>query len=109
MHPNVKFITKELYSDPGSYQRLVEKLSYPTMTRPKLSYVVSLVNQFLDFSSDYHRDEVIQILILKYGHTAMMHKQIKTRQATLVVDDQLLGPIIKLEAMPCHGKAVSKM
>nr|KYP51576.1 hypothetical protein KK1_026604 [Cajanus cajan] len=50
MDPNVKLMPNqgEPYPDPGRYRRLVEKLNYLTMTRPDISFPVSVVSQFLN-------------------------------------------------------------
>ena len=48
--------------DPGRYQRLVSKLNHPTITRPNMSFPVSVVNQFLQSPCDSHWDAAIPIL-----------------------------------------------
>ncbi|RVX21356.1 Retrovirus-related Pol polyprotein from transposon RE2 [Vitis vinifera] len=64
MDPNVKFIPRrgELLGDPGRYRRLVGKLNYLTITRPDISFPVSVVSQFLQSPCDSHWDAVIRIL-----------------------------------------------
>ncbi|KAK2396286.1 hypothetical protein QL285_057944 [Trifolium repens] len=64
MDPNVKLLPNqgEPYSDPGRYRRLVGKLNYLTMTRPGISFPVSVVSQFLNSPCDNHWNAVIQIL-----------------------------------------------
>ena len=49
MDPNVKLIPvqKEPLSNPERYRRLVGKLTYPTVTRPDISFPVSVVSQFM--------------------------------------------------------------
>ena len=49
MDPNVKLIPRqgELLGDLRRYQRLVGKLNYLTITRPNISFPVSVVSQFL--------------------------------------------------------------
>ena len=49
MDPNVKLVPGqgEPLRDPGIYQRLVGKLNYLTITRPDISFPVSVVSQFL--------------------------------------------------------------
>ena len=58
MHSNVKLLPDqgEIFSDPGRYRRLVGKLNYLTMTRPDISYAVSVVSQFLNSPCDIHWD-----------------------------------------------------
>ncbi|RVW77010.1 Retrovirus-related Pol polyprotein from transposon RE2 [Vitis vinifera] len=48
--------------DPGRYRRLVGKLNYLTITRPDISFPVSVVSQFLQSPCDSHWDAVIRIL-----------------------------------------------
>ncbi|RVW74532.1 Retrovirus-related Pol polyprotein from transposon RE2 [Vitis vinifera] len=48
--------------DPGRYRRLVGKLNYLTITRPNISFPVSVVSQFLQSPCDSHWDAVIRIL-----------------------------------------------
>ena len=46
MDPNVKLVSiqGELLRDPGRYRRLVGKLNYLTITRPDISFLVSVVS-----------------------------------------------------------------
>ncbi|RVX22875.1 Retrovirus-related Pol polyprotein from transposon RE1 [Vitis vinifera] len=64
MDPNVKLISGqgEPLGDPGRYRRLVGKLNYLTITRPDISFPVSVVSQFLQSPCDSHWDAVIRIL-----------------------------------------------
>ncbi|RVW97371.1 Retrovirus-related Pol polyprotein from transposon RE2 [Vitis vinifera] len=52
----------EHLGDPGRYRRLVGKLNYLTITRPDISFPVSVVSQFLQSPCDSHWDVVIRIL-----------------------------------------------
>uniref|UniRef100_F6GZU0 Protein kinase domain-containing protein n=1 Tax=Vitis vinifera TaxID=29760 RepID=F6GZU0_VITVI len=63
MDPNVKLIPGqgEPLRDPGRYRRLVGKLNYLTITRPNISFSVSVVSQFLQSPCDSHWDAVICI------------------------------------------------
>ena len=56
MDPNVKLVPGqgEPVRDPGRYQRLVGKLNYLTITRPNISFPVSVVSQFLQSPCDNH-------------------------------------------------------
>ena len=56
MDPNVKLVPGqgESLRDPGRYQRLVGKLSYLIITRPDISFPVSVVSQFLQSPCDSH-------------------------------------------------------
>ncbi|RVW51938.1 Retrovirus-related Pol polyprotein from transposon RE2 [Vitis vinifera] len=47
---------------PGRYRRLVGKLNYLTITRPDISFPVSVISQFLQSPCDSHWDAVIRIL-----------------------------------------------
>ncbi|KAJ9685079.1 hypothetical protein PVL29_017204 [Vitis rotundifolia] len=64
MDPNVKLIPGqgEPLGDPGRYRRLISKLNYLTITRPDISFPVSVVSQFLQSPCDSHWDVVIRIL-----------------------------------------------
>ena len=48
--------------DPRRYRRLVGRLNYLTITRPNISFLVSVVSQFLKSPCDSHWDAVIRIL-----------------------------------------------
>ena len=56
MDPNVKLIPGqgESLRDPGRYRQLVGKLNYLTITRPDISFPVSVVSQFLQSPCDSH-------------------------------------------------------
>ncbi|RVW44081.1 Retrovirus-related Pol polyprotein from transposon TNT 1-94 [Vitis vinifera] len=58
MDPNVKLVPGqgEPLGDPGRYRRLVGKLNYLTITRPDISFPVSVVSQFLQSPCDSHWD-----------------------------------------------------
>ena len=64
MDPNVKLVPGqgELLRDPGRYRRLVGKLNYLTITRPDISFPMSVVSQFLQSPCDSHWDVVVCIL-----------------------------------------------
>jgi len=56
MYPNVKLLPNqgEPLSGLRRYMRLVEKLNYLTVTRPNISFAVSVANQFLRFMPRTH-------------------------------------------------------
>ena len=64
MDPNTKLLPNqgEPLSDPGRYRRLVGKLNYLTVTRPDISFAVSVVSQFLNSPCEEHWNAVIRIL-----------------------------------------------
>ena len=64
MDLNVKLVPKQVepLQDPGRYQRLVGKLNYLTITRPDISFPVSVVSQFLQSPRDSHWDPAVRIL-----------------------------------------------
>lgn len=64
MDPNQKLLKDEggLFEDPSRYRRLVGKLNYLTITRPDISYAVSVVGQFLEAPSVPHWDAVTRIV-----------------------------------------------
>ncbi|OWM65682.1 hypothetical protein CDL15_Pgr017179 [Punica granatum] len=59
--PNVKLAPGEgePFLDVGRYRRLVGKLNYLTVTRPDISFAVSVVSQFLDSPTETHWNAVI--------------------------------------------------
>ena len=64
MDPNAKLVLGqgELLRDLGRYRRLVGKLNYLTITRPNISFPVSVVSKFLQSPGDSHWDVVVRIL-----------------------------------------------
>ena len=64
MDPNLKLVPSqgELLRDQRRYRRLVGKLNYLTITRPDISFPLSLVSQFLQSPCDSHWDAVVRIL-----------------------------------------------
>ncbi|XP_058764751.1 uncharacterized mitochondrial protein AtMg00810-like [Vicia villosa] len=64
MDPSVKLLPNqgEPLSDPGRYRRLVGKLNYLTVTRPDISFAVSVVSQFLNSPFQEHMDAVVRVL-----------------------------------------------
>lgn len=64
MDPNVKLVPGqgEPLKDPERYRRLVGRLNYLTLTRPDISFAVSVVSQFLQAPCNDHWDAVIRIL-----------------------------------------------
>ena len=64
MDPNVKLVPSqgELLRDPRRYRQFVGKLNYLTITRPNISFPVSIVSQFLQSPCVSHWDVVVRIL-----------------------------------------------
>ena len=64
MDPNGKVVPSqgELLRDPVRYRRLVGKLNYLIITRPDISFPVSVVSQFLQSPCDSHWDAIVRIL-----------------------------------------------
>jgi transposase InsO family protein len=64
METNLKLMPDdgELINDPEMYRRLVGKLIYLTITRPDISYAVSIVSQFMTHPRAPHMEAVIRIL-----------------------------------------------
>ena len=56
MDQNIKLVLRqgESLQDPGRYRRLVGKLNYLTITRSDISFLVSVVSQFLQSPCDDH-------------------------------------------------------
>jgi hypothetical protein len=52
----------KLFEDPGKYRHLVGKLNYLPITRPNISYAVSIVSQFLEASRVSHWEAVTHIV-----------------------------------------------
>ncbi|GAV72783.1 hypothetical protein CFOL_v3_16271 [Cephalotus follicularis] len=71
MDPLVKLDNEkgELLHDPKKYRRLVGKLNYLTITRPDISFAVSVVSQFMSAPCTTHWQAVLHIVrYLKGGH-----------------------------------------
>ena len=64
MEPNLKLMPNEgdFVDDPNAYRRLVGKLIYLTITRPDISYTVSIVSQFMTNPQVPRMNAVIRIL-----------------------------------------------
>jgi hypothetical protein len=64
MDPNVKLyvVQGELLPNPDQYRRLVGKLNYLTITRTDISFVVSLVSQFISAPRHPHWEAVLRIV-----------------------------------------------
>ncbi|XP_039158784.1 uncharacterized protein LOC120288727 [Eucalyptus grandis] len=64
MEPNVKLDAEdgELLHDPLKYRRVVGKLNYLTVTRPDISFAVSVVSQFMGSPRTTHWDAVLRII-----------------------------------------------
>ena len=64
MDLNVKLVPGhgEPLRDPRRYRRLVGRLNYLTITRPDISFPVSVISHFLQSLCDSHWDAVIRIL-----------------------------------------------
>ena len=69
MDPNVKLVLDqgELLRDRGRYRRLVGKLNYFTITRSDISFLVSIVSQFLQSPCDSHWDAAVHVLYYVEG------------------------------------------
>lgn len=52
----------DLLPNPSSYQRLVGRLIYLTITRPDIAYAVSVASQFMHAPCTHHLDAVYRIL-----------------------------------------------
>lgn len=53
---------EEPMEDASRYRRLVDKLIYFTVTRPDISFVVSLISQFMQYPKAPHWNAIRQIL-----------------------------------------------
>ena len=65
MDPNMKLLPSqgEPSKDPGRYRRLIGSLNYlTTITRPDITFAVSVVSHFMKEPCDSHWNVVIQIL-----------------------------------------------
>ncbi|RVW40309.1 Retrovirus-related Pol polyprotein from transposon RE1 [Vitis vinifera] len=108
----------EPLGDPGRYRRLVGKLNYLTITRPDISFPVSVVSQFLQSPCDSHWDAVIRILqyikstpgqgVLyeNRGHTQVVVTQMQIGLAHPQIDVPLQGTVFLLEMkLICDNQA----
>ncbi len=73
MKPNLKLMPNEgdFVDDPDTYCKLVGKLIYLTITRLDISYIVSIVSQFMTSPRVLHMNAVMRIL--KYLKNAPGH------------------------------------
>ena len=64
MEPNLKLMTDEddFIDDPNTYRRLVCKFIYLSITRPDISYAISIVSQFMTSPRVSHMNAIIRIL-----------------------------------------------
>ncbi|GAV63858.1 hypothetical protein CFOL_v3_07376 [Cephalotus follicularis] len=64
MDPLVKLDNEkcELLHDPEKYRRLVDKLNYLTITRPNISFYVSVASQFMSVPRTTHWQAVLNIV-----------------------------------------------
>ena len=64
MDPNVKLLPGqgEPLSNPERNRRLLGKLNYLTVTRPDISFPMSVVSQFMTSPCQSHWEEVVRIL-----------------------------------------------
>jgi hypothetical protein len=64
MDSNCKLLKDEakLLEDSARYRRLIGKLNYLTITRPYISYVVSVVSQFLEDPQVSHWEAITCII-----------------------------------------------
>ena len=62
MDTSTKFGPSGSPIDKGRYQRLVGKLIYLSHTRPDISFVVSVVSQFMNNPAEEHMEVVYRIL-----------------------------------------------
>jgi len=61
-------------SNPKQYRRLIGKLSYLTVTHLDISFIVSVVSQFLNFPCENHWNAVIRILkYIKGSHKSLLY------------------------------------
>jgi len=52
----------QLFEDIGRYMRMVKKLNYLTVTKPNITFAISVVSHFLSASRTTHLEVVIRIL-----------------------------------------------
>ena len=53
----------ELLSSSDNYRRLVRKLNYLTITRPNISFVVSVISQFMFAPRSTHMEATLKIVL----------------------------------------------
>ncbi|XP_070006037.1 uncharacterized mitochondrial protein AtMg00240-like [Nicotiana sylvestris] len=59
----------KLLTDVGSYQRLIGRLLYLTMTRVDIAFVVQVLSQFMHKSKHSHMEAVIRVVrYIKVAH-----------------------------------------
>jgi hypothetical protein len=94
MESNMKLMPEEgdFVDDLKTYRRLVGKLIYLTITRPDISYAVSIVSQFMTSPRVPHMNAVIRILkYLKKAHISVLKDtRTLTGQGHLQIENLLL-------------------
>ncbi|XP_019054245.1 PREDICTED: uncharacterized protein LOC109115066 [Nelumbo nucifera] len=85
MELNAKFSIDacEEFDDPRGYKRLVRKLNYLTITIPDISFVVSMVNQFIQHPRVLHGEAVLRIV--RYLKGAPGHGLLYKSEGTLEI------------------------
>lgn len=111
----------ELLHDLAKYRRLVGKLNYLTVTRPDISFAVSVVSQFMSSPRTTHWDAMLRIikylkealgkgLIFKnYGHLNITGFSDADWLDVLLVEDLRWVIVYFLEAIWLPGKARNNM
>ena len=99
MDPNVKLVPRqgEPLKDPGRYRRLVGKLNYLTITRPDISFPVSVVSQFLQSPCDDYWDAAVRILHYVKGTPGQgccMRTEVIPRLLAIVMQTGQTHPLI---------------
>ena len=118
MNPNVKLIPGqgEPLRNPERYRQLVGKLNYLTITEPDISFIGSVVSQFLQSPYDSHWDVVIHILRYTKGTPSqgcymktdvtprLSHIVMQTEQVHQQIDAPLMGIVYLLVKTQYTGR-----
>ncbi|KAL0404417.1 UNVERIFIED_CONTAM: Retrovirus-related Pol polyprotein from transposon RE2 [Sesamum radiatum] len=65
---NLSLDNGPLFVDPARYRRLIGRLIYLTITRPKLCYIVHILAQFMNSPRDAHWEAALRVLRYLKGH-----------------------------------------
>lgn len=95
MDPNIKIDWKKDFPpiDKGRYQRLVGKLIYQAHTRPNIGFVVSVISQFMNRSTEEQMNTAYRVLRFLKGSSGkgLLFRKTSTRGLEIYSDVDWAG------------------